>query len=153
MTKNLLFLFFKTTKQKLHPQEPETAQKKLAEIGSQLRQYREQQSICLDKVAVVTMIRRNLLQAIEDGQLDQLPEPVYTQGLIKRYAEAMGLDAAQFANFFPIEPPRRSTAKLSWQDGPQLRPNNSESLESPKKLFLKQTNSSLQQSPRIKVNR
>ncbi|MEG4068951.1 DUF4115 domain-containing protein [Microcoleus sp. Pol11C2] len=122
MTKNLLFLFFKTTKQKLHSQEPETAQKKLAEIGNQLRQYREQQSICLDKVAVVTMIRRNLLQAIEDGQLDQLPEPVYTQGLIKRYAEAMGLDGTQFAEFFPIEPAPRSRTKLSWQDGPQLRP-------------------------------
>ncbi|MEG4232311.1 DUF4115 domain-containing protein [Microcoleus sp. Pol11C3] len=122
MTKNLLFLFFKTTKQKLHSQEPETAQKKLAEIGTQLRQYREQQSICLDKVAVVTMIRRNLLQAIEDGQLDQLPEPVYTQGLIKRYAEAMGLDPTQFGEFFPIEPPARSRTKLSWQDGPQLRP-------------------------------
>lgn len=122
MTKNLLFLFFKTTKQKLHSQEPEPAQKKLAEIGSQLRQYREQQSICLDKVAVVTMIRRNLLQAIEEGQLDQLPEPVYTQGLIKRYAEAMGLDGTQFADFFPIEPPPRSRTKLSWQDGPQLRP-------------------------------
>ncbi|MEG4520121.1 MULTISPECIES: RodZ domain-containing protein [unclassified Microcoleus] len=122
MTKNLLFLFFKTTKQKRHSQEPETAQKKLEEIGTQLRQYREQQSICLDKVAVVTMIRRNLLQAIEDGQLDQLPEPVYTQGLIKRYAEAMGLDGTQFADFFPIEPPARSRTKLSWQDGPQLRP-------------------------------
>lgn len=122
MTKNLLFLFFKTTKQKLHSQEPEPAQKKLAEIGAKLRQYREQQSICLDKVAVVTMIRRNLLQAIEDGQLDQLPEPVYTQGLIKRYAEAMGLDGTQFAEFFPIEPPPRSITKLSWQDGPQLRP-------------------------------
>ncbi|MEG4282530.1 DUF4115 domain-containing protein [Microcoleus sp. A006_D1] len=122
MTKNLLFLFFKTTKKKLHSQEPEPPQKKLAEIGAQLRQYREQQSISLDKVAVVTMIRRNLLQAIEDGQLDQLPEPVYTQGLIKRYAEAMGLDGTQFADFFPIEPPARSAAKLSWQDGPQLRP-------------------------------
>ncbi len=122
MTKNLLFLFFNTTKQKLHSQEPEPPQKKLAEIGDQLRQYREQQSISLDKVAVVTMIRRNLLQAIEDGQLDQLPEPVYTQGLIKRYAEAMGLDGTQFADLFPIEPPPRSPAKLSWQDGPQLRP-------------------------------
>ncbi|MEG5056336.1 DUF4115 domain-containing protein [Microcoleus sp. A2-C5] len=122
MTKNLLFLFFKITKQKQHSQEPEPPQKKLAEIGAQLRQYREQQSICLDKVAVVTMIRRNLLQAIEDGQLDQLPEPIYTQGLIKRYAEAMGLDAAQFADFFPIEPPARSATQLSWQNGPQLRP-------------------------------
>ncbi|MEG3844701.1 RodZ domain-containing protein [Microcoleus sp. herbarium14] len=121
MTKNLLFLFFNTTKKKLHSQEPEPAQK-LAEIGAQLRQYREQQSISLDKVAVVTMIRRNLLQAIEDGQLDQLPEPVYTQGLIKRYAEAMGLDGALFADFFQIEPPPRAATKLSWQDGPQLRP-------------------------------
>ena len=121
MTKNLLFLFFKTTKKKLHSQEPERAQK-LAEIGAQLRQYREQHSISLDKVAVVTMIRRNLLQAIEEGQLNQLPEPVYTQGLIKRYAEAMGLDGSEFANFFPIESPPRSAAKLSWQDGPQLRP-------------------------------
>ncbi|MBE9184620.1 helix-turn-helix domain-containing protein [Microcoleus sp. LEGE 07076] len=123
MTKNLLFLFFKTTKQKLHSQEPETPQKKLAEIGTQLREYREQQSISLDKVAVVTMIRRNLLQAIEDGQLDQLPEPIYTQGLIKRYAEAMGLDATKFADFFPpIEPPARSRTKISWQHLPQLRP-------------------------------
>ena len=122
MTKNLLFLFFKTTKQKLHSQEPETPQKKLAEIGDQLRQYREQQSISLDKVAVVTMIRRNLLQAIEEGQLDQLPEPVYTQGLIKRYAEAMGLDGSQFAYFLPIKAPPRSPAKLSWENRPQLRP-------------------------------
>lgn len=122
MTKNLLFLFFQTTKKKLHSQEPEPAQKKLAEIGAQLRQYREQHSICLDKVAVVTMIRRNLLQAIEEGQLDQLPEPVYTQGLIKRYAEAMGLDPSHLTEFFPIEPPPRSRTKLSWQDRPQLRP-------------------------------
>lgn len=121
MTKNLFFLFFKTTKKKLLSQEAERAEK-LAEIGAQLRQFREQQSICLEKVALVTMIRRNLLQAIEEGQLDQLPEPVYTQGLIKRYAEAMGLDGTQFANFFPIEPPPRSETKLSWQDWPQLRP-------------------------------
>lgn len=121
MTKNLFFLFFKTTKKKLLSQEAERAEK-LAVIGAQLRQFREQHSICLEKVALVTMIRRNLLQAIEEGQLDQLPEPVYTQGLIKRYAEAMGLDGTRFADFFPIEPTPRSATKLSWQDCPQLRP-------------------------------
>jgi cytoskeletal protein RodZ len=121
MTKNLLFLFFQNTKKKLLSQEAERAQK-LAEIGAQLRQFREQHSICLEKVALVTMIRRNLLQAIEEGQLDQLPEPVYTQGLIKRYADVMGLDGTQFANFFPIESASRSANKLSWLDWPQLRP-------------------------------
>ncbi|MEZ2236354.1 helix-turn-helix domain-containing protein [Microcoleus sp.] len=121
MTKNLFFLLFKTPKKKLPSQEAERAQK-LAEIGAKLRQFREKESICLDKVAVVTMIRRDLLQAIEDGQLDRLPEPVYTQGLIKRYAEVMGLDGAEFADFFPIEQPPRSVPKLSWQEWPQLRP-------------------------------
>jgi len=121
MIKNLLFLFFKTTKKKLHSQEAERAEK-LAEIGVKLRQSREQQSISLEQVALVTMIRCHLLQAIEEGQLDQLPEPVYTQGLIKRYAEVMGLDGAQFADFFPIEPAPRSLTKVSWQDWPQLRP-------------------------------
>lgn len=122
MTKNLFFLLFKTTKKKVPSQDAERAQK-LAEIGAKLRQFREQESICLDKVAVVTMIRRDLLQAIEDGQLDRLPEPVYTQGLIKRYAEVMGLDGAEFADFFPIEPAApRSVSKLSWQEWPQLRP-------------------------------
>lgn len=122
MTKNLFFLLFKTTKKKLHSQEAERSQK-LAEIGAKLRAFREKESICLDKVAVVTMIRRDLLHAIEEGQLDQLPEPVYTQGLIKRYAEAMGLDGAEFADIFPIaQSTPKSAPKLSWQDLPQLRP-------------------------------
>lgn len=121
MTKNLFFLFFKTTKKNQHSQEPEPAQK-LAEIGTRLRQFREQHSIGLEKVALVTMIRRDLLQAIEEGQLDQLPEPVYTQGLIKRYAEAMGLDGAEFAYFYQTQPQVRSEPKPSWGDWPQLRP-------------------------------
>jgi cytoskeletal protein RodZ len=122
MTKNLFFLLFKTTKKKLPPQEADRSQK-LAEIGAKLRDFREKESICLEKVAVVTMIRRDLLHAIEEGQLDQLPEPVYTQGLIKRYAEAMGLDGAEFADIFPIaQSTPRSAPKLSWQDLPQLRP-------------------------------
>ena len=122
MTKNLFFLLFKKTKKNLESANSEQAQS-LAEIGAQLRQFREQHSISLERVSVVTMIRSRLLQAIEEGELDELPEPVYTQGLIKRYAEAMGLDGEQFANFCPatpiLEPP-----KTSWRDLPlaQLRP-------------------------------
>ncbi|MDF0555829.1 helix-turn-helix domain-containing protein [Kamptonema sp. UHCC 0994] len=122
MTKNLFFLLFKKTKKNLESANTEQAQS-LAEIGAQLRQFREQHSISLERVSVVTMIRSRLLQAIEEGELDELPEAVYTQGLIKRYAEAMGLDGEQFANFCPaesiLEPP-----KTSWRDSPlaQLRP-------------------------------
>ncbi|HLO46909.1 MAG TPA: RodZ domain-containing protein [Kamptonema sp.] len=122
MTKNLFFLLFKKTKKNLELTDPERAQK-LAEIGAQLREFREQHSISLERVSVVTMIRSRLLQAIEEGELNELPEPVYTQGLIKRYAEAMGLDGEQFANCCPSEP-MLQPIKNSWRDLPwvQLRP-------------------------------
>ncbi|MGE5655799.1 MAG: helix-turn-helix domain-containing protein [Actinomycetota bacterium] len=122
MMKNLFFLLFKKNKNSQHPDDRERAEK-LAEIGAQLRRFREEHSICLERVAIVTMIRSQLLQAIEEGQIDQLPEPIYTQGLIKRYAEAMGLDSEQFADCFPPEPALPSE-KSSWRDLPlaQLRP-------------------------------
>jgi cytoskeletal protein RodZ len=69
------------------------------------------------------MIPTRLLRAIEDGNLSKLPEPVYVQGFIKLYADALGLEGNEFADAFPTE---RSmpVASSSWKDSPaaQLRP-------------------------------
>ena len=73
----------------------------LKDIGHKLKMCRDKHSISLERVAVVTMIRINLLKAIEEGNLKELPEPVYIQGMIKRYADAMGLDGEELANLFP----------------------------------------------------
>lgn len=75
---------------------------KLEEIGARLRQCRIEQSISLEEVATQTRIQARLLQAIEDGRLDQLPEPVYIQGFIRRFAEALGLNGAELADAFPV---------------------------------------------------
>ena len=83
--------------------DPEQTEK-LAEIGAKLRQTRESKSLCLEKMAVKTMIRSHLLEAIEKGKLDQLPEAIYTQRLIERYANALGLDGKQLASLFPTLP-------------------------------------------------
>ena len=95
----------------------------LTDIGHKLKMFRDKHSICLERVAVVTMIRINLLEAIEEGNLEQLPEPVYIQGMIKRYANAMGLDGEQLANLFPTaktqEITRKSIPNISMV---QLRP-------------------------------
>ncbi len=95
----------------------------LTDIGHKLKRFRDQHSICLERVAVVTMIRINLLEAIEEANLEKLPEPVYIQGLIKRYADAMGLDGEQLANLFPTEKTqeiaRKSPVNVSML---QLRP-------------------------------
>lgn len=51
---------------------------------------------------MLTMIPQRLLQAIEEGDLNELPEPVYTQALIRLSADAIGLDGTELAKRFPI---------------------------------------------------
>lgn len=96
---------------------------KLKELGSCLRQVRQEQLISLEDVAAKTRIQERLLKAIEDGRQDELPEPIYIKGFIKKFADALGLNGAEFAESFPaktILPVLRS----SWYrwSGNQLRP-------------------------------
>ncbi|MBD2679617.1 MULTISPECIES: RodZ domain-containing protein [Nostoc] len=96
---------------------------KLAEIGAQLWALRQEQGLSLEQVVVLTMIPRRLLQAIEEGNLNDLPEPVYIQGLIRQFADALGLNGAELADTFPINSPQvnfQPTANSSPLN--QLRP-------------------------------
>ena len=94
---------------------------KLAEIGAQLRQKRLEQSITLEQIAVHTMIRVQMLKAIEEGKLEQLPEPVYIQGLLLRYANALGLDGRAIAQDFPLHQ-KRFNLKKFWFNLPDYLP-------------------------------
>lgn len=78
---------------------------KLREIGTYLRRLRKEQSISLEEVAANTYIRTSLLKALEEAQEESLPEPVYIQGFIRRYADSLGLDGNALAMTFPIELP------------------------------------------------
>jgi cytoskeletal protein RodZ len=95
----------------------------LAELGGRLQRFRQQQGLSLEQVAAKTHIPIRTLTAIEAGQLERLPEPVYIQGFIRRYAEALGMDGSEFAVAFPTLPstdPARSFWNLSVRA--QLRP-------------------------------
>lgn len=76
----------------------------LRQIADYLRRVREQQSIALDQVAQETFIPLRLLQALEAAEIERLPEPVYVRGFIRRYADALGLDGAEIADAFEINP-------------------------------------------------
>ena len=94
----------------------------LASIGGVLRQTREEQSLSLEQLSSKTLIRPSLMAAIESASLEQLPEPVYVRGLIKRYADILGLDGETLAIQFFTHLNLRS--RSSWKDSPaaQLRP-------------------------------
>jgi len=73
----------------------------LKEIGAHLKQHRQSLSISLEEVAKQTFIPLHILQALEVGESDRLPEAVYIQGFIRRYADVLKLDGVTLANSFP----------------------------------------------------
>ena len=82
-----------------------TQAEQLKAIGSKLSHEREARSVSLDAVATKTYIPLRLLSAIEAGRMDLLPEPVFVQGFIRRYADTLGLDGATLSKEFAIESP------------------------------------------------
>ncbi|MFH7244220.1 MAG: helix-turn-helix domain-containing protein [Spirulina sp.] len=96
-------------------------QTQLIELGKLLQAARQDQGYSLESMASKTLIRASLLTAIEQGNLDGLPEPVYIRGLLRRYGDALNLDGDTLSSqfFAPAQPQVRS-----WKDSPaaQLRP-------------------------------
>ncbi|MBD2073708.1 helix-turn-helix domain-containing protein [Phormidium sp. FACHB-592] len=83
----------------------DTAQvEQLKTIGDYLQRERQEQAISLDEIAVKTYIPLRLLQALELGNVERLPEPVFVQGFIRRYADAIGLDGTALAKNFTPQP-------------------------------------------------
>ncbi|MBF2035683.1 MAG: helix-turn-helix domain-containing protein [Leptolyngbyaceae cyanobacterium T60_A2020_046] len=95
----------------------------LVGIGQILRDARESHGLTCDDLAEKTLIRANLLSAIEAAQVEQLPEPVYTRGLIRRYANTLGLDGETLSSQY-FTPPSRAVERSFWRVPvtPQLRP-------------------------------
>ncbi len=71
------------------------------QIGGTLRQWREYYQLSIDDVASRTQIQPRLIQAIEAGNISMLPELVYVKGMVKRYADNLGLDGAEISHHVP----------------------------------------------------
>jgi len=84
---------------------------KLIEIGAQLKQVRETRQIPLHQITSTTLIAERHLKAIEDGDLEQLPEPIYIQGFIRKYGQALGME--QLAEDFPLDGAHQSKSILA----------------------------------------
>jgi cytoskeletal protein RodZ len=64
-------------------------------IGSRLRAAREAKGLTLNQLADQTRVRVAALEAIEAGDFERLPEPIYVQSYLRAFAQAVGL---------PVEP-------------------------------------------------
>lgn len=72
----------------------------LEKIGQKLKTARESRGLSLGQIYDRTKIPTSNLEAIEAGEYEQLPEPVYVAGFIKRYAECVGLNGQNLVDEF-----------------------------------------------------
>ncbi len=65
----------------------------LLELGALLKDEREKRGLSLRDVMEATKISRRNLTALEGGEVEQLPHPVYLKGYVRNYAKLVGLEA------------------------------------------------------------
>jgi hypothetical protein len=85
----------------------------LEQIGAQLRLSRMQQQLSIEEISARTQIQPRLVQAIEEGHIEMLPEQVYVKGMIKRYANSVGLNGSELAQQVPTWAPEAATFEPS----------------------------------------
>ncbi|MDU4959716.1 MAG: DUF4115 domain-containing protein [Sporomusaceae bacterium] len=92
-------------------------------IAEMLRDERQRQGLTLKDIEAVTNIRVLYLQAIEEGNYSVLPGEVYVKGFIRNYANALGLNGAEYVELYrrerqPADPEPASAAAETPQETP-----------------------------------
>jgi cytoskeleton protein RodZ len=75
----------------------------LRELGGQLKERREALGLSLDEVIQRTKISRRNIVAIEEGNREDLPHPVYSKGFIRNYARLLSLDMDEVEKILTLE--------------------------------------------------
>ena len=97
-------------------------------LGEKLRALRRGQAVTLDMLVARTQIQKKYLHALERGEYDHLPEPIYTRQFVRMYATVLGADTKYFLELYdeecgrcdlvaPLQAPRtrvNRTRLVSW---------------------------------------
>jgi cytoskeleton protein RodZ len=67
----------------------------MASLGQSLREAREARLISLEEIASSTKIVRRYLEALENDRFDIMPGGFFIKGIVRAYANAIGLDAEE----------------------------------------------------------
>ncbi len=75
-------------------------QDELASLGRVLKEERERQGITCQAFADSLHMGKEQLEALENGDQDNLPEPVFICGMLRRVAQKLGLDPVPLVQQF-----------------------------------------------------
>ncbi|XHU95826.1 MAG: DUF4115 domain-containing protein [cyanobacterium endosymbiont of Rhopalodia gibba] len=85
----------------------------IRELGAYLCQQRLHRSLTIEQIATSTFIHLSMLKALEQGQVNELPELVYVRGFVRRYGEVLNLDGHSLADRLLLQPVEESSSEIS----------------------------------------
>lgn len=100
----------------------------LRELGGELRKGRQIRSLSMQQLHSQTLVPLHHIEAIENGEIEKLPQDIYVRGFIRRLGDALGLDGSAMANALPKPAPTPipsmylSVSDSESAEGFQMRP-------------------------------
>lgn len=85
----------------------------LQEIGELLREARVKQDLSCDQLAQSLKMGSEQLQALENGDLEKLPEPVFIKAMTRRVASKLSLDGDALVSRLQVVLPAPETVKTT----------------------------------------
>jgi cytoskeleton protein RodZ len=92
----------------------------LIEIGTALREGREQKGLTVEAVEEKTKIAPSVIIALEEGNSARFPHAVYARGFVRSYALLLGLDAQELCAHFSREYPVPKDTDQADSHAPQI---------------------------------
>ena len=92
----------------------------LLEIGTALREARERKGWTLNDVEGRIKVAQPMLAALESGDKNRFPHPVYAKGFIRSYAALLDLDVAELCADFSREYPVPTDTEYPEEDMPHI---------------------------------
>lgn len=84
----------------------------MGQLGDMLYDARRQAAVSLAEISTVTRIRASVLEDLEAGNYDSLPDPGYLRGFVSDYVRYLNLDPEPYLHLLEVETGRpRVTAK------------------------------------------
>jgi cytoskeletal protein RodZ len=87
----------------------------MTELGSRLKEAREQKDLSLDDLQQITKIQKRYLVGIEEGNYNVMPGKFYVRAFIKQYAEAVGLNPEELFEEYKSEIPGTNNDEIPEQ--------------------------------------
>jgi cytoskeleton protein RodZ len=75
----------------------------MSTVAEQLRRAREARNLTVQGVAEITKIRTDHIRALEEGNFDVFPAPVYIRGFVRTYSTLLKLNVSELMSELELE--------------------------------------------------